>query len=59
MAYAILKLKEVPACCIDCPLNYDNYMCKASLDTSDYWEDGHDPNKSRLPDCPLEIHEEN
>lgn len=56
---AILKLKEMPKCCIDCPLEYDSICCEVIEDSEEAsfikaLTNGLDPWKNRLPDCPLE-----
>ena len=40
---------EMPECCMDCPLFYDNMMCSVTQTGAD-WENF---DKERLSDCPL------
>ena len=52
----LIKGIEMPQCCQDCPLNYDQMEC--AVTGTAWWSDsmvlvGFDSEKERLYDCPL------
>ena len=58
MSECVVRM-ELPACCDDCPMEYDGFMCRA-IHTRFYpKKDGCyldpliDTSKERLPDCPI------
>ena len=52
----LIKDIKMPKCCSDCPLEYDQMRCSIAgynWYDQDYLDIGFDPNKDRLPECPL------
>ena len=48
----LIKDMEIPKCCDDCHLNYDQIHCIIT-GTQFYYNDDFDCGEERLPDCPL------
>lgn len=58
MSECIVRM-EMPECCMGCPMEYDGFMCSATLTRFYFKKDGRhlksliDPYKERLPNYPI------